>query len=324
MMLTKADFSKKQIVVIFSNDGEKMSLSNSNLIVKNIDGKVKFQCTCYRLFVVFIIGHCSITTPLLQAAQKFGFFFALMTPSFRLYSVIGAGKYGNTLLHRKQYQFNEIYIASHIIRNKIDNQIKELQMLRKKSIQLKEDIDRLVLYKNSTNSVESINELMAYEGLVSKIYFKHMFSVYGWKGRQPRVKRDYINSALDIGYSILFSFLDAILSCFGFDTFCGVMHKEFYMRKSLVCDLMEPFRCIIDHEVKRGIGLKQIKEDDYIVVNHQYKLKWEESPRYARLFLLPIIEYKDEIFSYVRVYYLAFMKELSESDYPVFTKGDVK
>ena len=103
MMFTAPDFSKKQIVFVLFNEGEKLAFSNDNLVVKDSFGKVKFQCTCYRLFIIFAVGHTSITSALIQKAQKFGFYIALMTPGFRLYSIIGAQKDGNTLLHKKQY-----------------------------------------------------------------------------------------------------------------------------------------------------------------------------------------------------------------------------
>jgi CRISPR-associated protein Cas1 len=107
-MLTAPDFSKKQIVFVMFNEGEKMALSNSNLVVKSADGKVKLQITCYRLFLVFAVGHCSITSALIQEAKKFGFFIALMTPGFRTYALIGAEKEGNSLLHKKQYSYDSL------------------------------------------------------------------------------------------------------------------------------------------------------------------------------------------------------------------------
>ena len=60
---------------------------------------------------------------------------------------------------------------------------------------------------------------MAYEGLASKLYFRNHFNNVLWIGRKLRIKRDYVNAVLDIGYTILFSFIDALLSCYGFDTY---------------------------------------------------------------------------------------------------------
>lgn len=317
-MLTGLDFSKKQIAFILFNEGEKMAFSNDNLVVKTAEGKIKFQITCYRLFIVFAVGHCSITSTLLQKAKKFGFFIALMTTSFRLYGLVGAEKDGNTLLKRKQYLYEGLDIAKHITENKIYNQCLQLKYVRDKSDSVKDAISTMAGYLEKIPNTNSLNELMAYEGLSSKIYFRNHFNNVVWNGRQPRIKRDVVNSTLDIGYTLLFTFIDALLSSYGFDTFCGVMHRQFYMRKSLVCDLVEPFRPIIDHTVKKAINLKQIQQDDFILINKQYKLKWKCSSKYIKLLMMPLIDSKNEIFLYIQSYYRAFMKELPADKFPVW------
>lgn len=320
-MLTAPDFSKKQIVFVLFNEGEKLSLSNSNLVVKDANGKIKFQITCYRLFLVFAVGHCSLTSAIIQEAKKFGFFIALMTPSFRLYAIVGAEKEGNTLLRRKQYLYDSLELAKHITQNKVANQMAELKAVRNKSDAVKDAIDTISAYSKQINEAQTLSEIMAYEGLSSKIYFRNHFNNVKWNGRQPRIKLDYINSALDVGYTLLFTYIDALLSSYGFDTYCGVMHRQFYMRKSLVCDLVEPFRPIIDHTVKRAINLKQMSPDDFQEINHQYRLKWMESSKYVRLFMTPLIEEKEMIFSYIQSYYRAFMKELSAKEFPIYEHG---
>ena len=96
-----------------------------------------------------------------------------------------------------------------------------------------------------------------------------------WNGRKPRIKSDYVNVVLDIGYTMLFNIVDAMLQVYGFDTYYGVFHKCFYMRKSLVCDIMEPIRPIIDYEVRKAINLGQCKIDDF-----------EKSAFYVRDFII--------------------------------------
>ncbi len=317
-MITAPDFNKKQIVFVFFNEGEKMALSNSNLVVRKEDGSIKFQCTCYRLFIVFAIGHCSLTSAIIQEAQKIGFFIALMTPGFRMYGMIGGNKDGNTMLHRKQYEYTSLEIARRITKNKIANQIHELKIIRNKDNETKNAIQMMKEYSNHVDDTANINELMAYEGLASKLYFRNHFDNVDWKGRQPRIKRDYVNATLDIGYTLLFTYIDALLEAYGFDTYCGVMHKQFYMRKSLVCDLIEPFRPLIDHEIKRGINLGQIKEEDFTEIKGQQRLKWKESAKYVKVLMKPIIEDKDVIFAYIQEYYRAFMKELPVEKYPYY------
>ena len=73
-MLNANDFGKKQIIFLFTNAGEKLSFSNDNIVVKDRDGKVKHQSTCYRLFMVCVIGNISIT--------KLGRFFITQTRKY--------------------------------------------------------------------------------------------------------------------------------------------------------------------------------------------------------------------------------------------------
>lgn len=300
------------------NEGEKISFSNDNLIVKDTDGKIKFQCTCYRLFIVFAVGHTTLTSVIIQKAQKFGFFIALLTAGFKLYTVLGASKDGNTLLHKKQYMYDKLDIAKLITLNKIKNQLHELKSIRSKSEVHKDAVLKLKEYISCLDSVSNLNELMGYEGMASKIYFRGFFDNVKWNGRQPRIKKDYINSTLDIGYTLLFTFVDSLLMSFGFDTYCGVMHRQFYMRKSLVCDLVEPFRTLIEHEVKKAINLKQIRESDFVVIQNQYRLQWKESAKYVKILMTPIINNKESIFTYFQAYYRSFMKDLPIDKYPVY------
>ncbi len=321
-MISAPEFDKKQILFVFFKEGEKISFSNDNLIVKDCEGKTKLQITCYRLFIVYAIGHFSVTSALIQNAQKFGFFIVFMTSNFRIYDVIGANKDGNTLLKKKQYTYNSLDIAKHITKNKISNQVVLLQSIRNKSDAQKEAIIKLKEYYSQIDNTTALNEIMGYEGLASKIYFKNYFNNIEWKGREPRIKRDYINSTLDTGYTLLFSFVDSLLLIFGFDTYCGVMHRQFYMRKSLVCDIVEPFRCIIDKQTKKSINLKQIKDADFVVINGQYKISYQKSAEYAKILFYPLIEHKNDIFLFVRDYYRSFMKDSEISKYPIFDISD--
>lgn len=319
-MLSLNDFSKKQIVFVYANDGEKIAYKNDNLVVKDKDEKIKFQVSLYRLYIIYIIGDISLTTVILKKAKKFGFSIALLSTNFRLYEMIGDIKSGNTLLKEKQYKYNDIGIAKQIVHNKILNEINALKNLRKKDESIKESISTLSNYMEMSSVCNEYNLLLSYEGNAAKQYFKSVFNNVDWKGRKPRIKFDYINSSLDIGYTILFTFIEVIANSFGFDTYVGVLHKQFYMRKSLICDFVEPFRTIIDEQVRKSINLKQIKEDDFVLVNKKYTLKYENSTKYATIFLNAIIEEKDKIFSYIQEYYRAFMKGKPIESYPIYER----
>lgn len=77
-MLSAPDFQQKQIIFAMLSHGEKLSFKNDNIVVTNDEG-IRFQTTCYKLFAVFIVGHITITSGLLQRAKKFGFSIVLLT-----------------------------------------------------------------------------------------------------------------------------------------------------------------------------------------------------------------------------------------------------
>lgn len=317
-MIDQTDFSKKQFVFYFPSQGDKMTFQNDNLVIKDKDKKTKFQVTCYRIFIVFVVGDTTITTGLLSRANKFGFSLCLMNRNMKVYKFISARMEGNTLLRKQQYAYESMELGQYIVLNKIQNQRKALLNFRNKDGLIEDAICSLDMHiKKLKTGMLDMNTIMGIEGSAARVYFPQMFNNVKWNGRKPRIKCDYVNAALDIGYTVLFNIIDALLNVYGFDEYYGVLHRCFYMRKSLVCDLMEPLRPVMDYAVRKAINLKQIKEDDFEVFDKRYVLQWRKSPEYTQIFLKAILEYKNELFLYVQGYYRAFMKQKTVSEFPV-------
>ena len=161
--------------------------------------------------------------------------------------------------------------------------------------------------------------LMGMEGTVSKSFFAAYFQQHNWKGRHPRIKSDILNVTLDIGYTILFNYMECFLRMFGFDLYVGVYHRLWFKRKSLVCDLMEPFRPIIDTQIRKSINLKQFNESDFSLRNGAYVLNWDFNKKYVSIFLDAILKYKTEIFTFIQSYYRNFMKGKSAEEFTCFS-----
>lgn len=312
-MLNASDFKKKQIIFLFTNAGEKLSFSNDNIIVKDKDGKIKFQTTCYRVFMVCVIGNISITSGLIQRSKKFGFSICLMSTTFKVYEVIGARMEGNTLLRKRQYEYEQNYIGRKIEQNKIINQKNALKCIRNKNDYIKEGIELLNEMSLKLENDMDYLETLGIEGNAARVYFPRMFDNSKWQGRKPRIKNDYINVTLDIGYTMLFNIVDAMLQVYGFDTYYGVFHRCFYMRKSLVCDVMEPMRPIIDYKIRKAINLNQCKKDDFEQFDKRWCLKYKKNPEYIQFLMEAILEYKEDIFLYIQNYYRFFMKNRDEN-----------
>lgn len=321
-MLDINDFVKKQIVVYMPVEGDRISYRNDNMVISDKDGKIKYQYTCYRIFLLLVIGDTTITTGILRRAEKFGFSICFFSYSFRLYGTYGERMKGNTLLKKKQYSYEGMELGRMLIRNKVLNQKRALEKIKKKTPDIK---DGLALLSGYLTELESKgiphDKLLAIEGNAARVYFPRIFNTCRWVSRKPRIKADYVNSLLDIGYTLLFNFIDSVLCVFGFDTYKGVLHTCFYMRKSLVCDMMEPFRPIIDWRVRKGIALRQFKEEDFKVFKGQWQLNYKKSAAYSAIFIRDILENRRQIFLYIRTYYRAFMKEKEVEYYPIYNFG---
>jgi len=64
--------------------------------------------------------------------------------------------------------------------------------------------------------------------------------------------------------------------------------------------------------------LKQCKEDDFLIENGRYILKWEKNAEYISWLAKPVMENKSEIHEYIQAYYRAFMKHSCADNFPIF------
>lgn len=303
-MITLPDFKEKQILFIKTENGfsNKIRIYNENIVFEKED-KIENRVSCYKVFCVFIIGNISITSELIRQGLKYGISFFLLRNNFECYARISSKNEGNYLLRMSQYTIDskkELLISRNLVFNKIRNQF---NLLKSKNL----DIDKIIDIKNVKMELKNINNLdnlRGIEGKISKIFFENYFKDIGWIKRMPRVKSDEINYLLDMGYTFLFNFIDSLLNLFGFDTYKGFYHKLFFQRKSLTCDLIEPFRCIIDRSVLKIFNLKVINKNDFKFKDGKIFINYKNSDKYVLFFLKEIMKYKEEIYLYIRNFYL--------------------
>ena len=319
-MLTAPDFKEKQVAFALLSRGDRLSFQNDNIIIRDEEGKIKHQSTCYRLFALFVVGHISISSGLIQKCEKFGFLLILLNHNLKFYGIWGEENKGNTLLRKKQYSFQNFDIAKYLVVQKIYNQLANLKELRNKSELEKQAINQIQYNLEGLENLQKpdLQVLLGIEGRSAKSYFQAYFIGQSWQARRPRVKHDTTNTLLDIGYTLLFNLFDALLVSYGFDVYQGVYHQTFYQRKSLVCDLIEPFRPIIDKAIRKAYNLNQINEKDFWKKQGQYILYGEKAKPYVTLLLQAILERKMGIFFFIQRYYRSFMRDKSIEEYPQF------
>ena len=237
-MLSYPDFKEKTIVVIFTTDGQRFSFQNDNLIVTDADEKVVLQTTCYRMLALWIVGHCVITSGLLERSKKFAFPIYLLSINFRCIGVWSTPTDGNFLLREKQYTYQGLDIARHIVKNKIQNQALLIKSIRKKEDDLKNALELMGVYENQIQGFDKLQEILGMEGVSSRLFFSQWYAGMDWKGRKPRAKRDPINVLLDIGYTFLFYLVENMLNLYGFDIYIKASITSFFISVNRWCAIL--------------------------------------------------------------------------------------
>lgn len=114
---------------------------------------------------------------------------------------------------------------------------------------------------------EYIKELEFYdasnrEGHAAKVYFNALF------GMEFTRSADCVtNHALNYGYSIFLSAFNRECVSNGYLTQLGIFHNNMFNHFNLACDLMEPFRILVDRHVKENNYTVFDKETKHRLVN---------------------------------------------------------
>lgn len=139
---------------------------------------------------------------------------------------------------RKQLAWGEAetsFVAREIIAQKIRNQS---AMLLKYGF--RERAGMLAKYASEVVEKDVTNR----EGHAAKVYFNTLFGMGFTRERDCAV-----NSALNYGYAILLSCINREVVACGRLTQVGLLHRNEFNEFNLSCDLIEPFRVIVDEYV---------------------------------------------------------------------------
>ena len=148
---------------------------------------------------------------------------------------------------------------SKIVENKIINQARLLKKINSDKYKL------LLSYKDQIKIGDKTNR----EGHAAKVYFNELFGKYF-----SRDDNNDINSALNYGYAVLLSTINKEIVSNGYLTQLGIHHKNEFNQFNLTCDIMEPFRIIIDSFVYYNQNRKfdsDYKLDIVSMFNNYYK-----------------------------------------------------
>ncbi|PID41608.1 MAG: CRISPR-associated endonuclease Cas1 [Gammaproteobacteria bacterium] len=103
---------------------------------------------------------------------------------------------------------------------------------------------------NALETAKSANSIRGMEGAVSKSWFALLAESFdqkwGFSGRNRRPALDPVNALLSLSYSFVQGDVRQALVQRGFDIDIGFLHQLVPGRPSLVLDILEPFRPLVD------------------------------------------------------------------------------
>lgn len=148
------------------------------------------------------------------------------------------GSYDTSLRYKAQAGWDaetKGRIWAEIIRCKIRGQIAVLPKDREAERRL------LFSYLHQVQPGDATNR----EGHAAKVYFNALFGM-----SFTRTQECAVNAALNYGYSVLLSAVAREIAACGYCSQIGVFHDNRFNAFNLACDLMEPFRPLIDRTVR--------------------------------------------------------------------------
>ena len=146
---------------------------------------------------------------------------------------------------------NKAAIWTEIVTEKIRKQAEHLQdQFKTEAVLLYQYIEEMV-FGDETNR----------EGHAAKVYFNALF------GKDfSRTEECPLNAALNYGYSIILSLFTREVVSNGYITQVGLFHDNMFNQFNLACDLMEPYRPIIDRFVMEMKPMQFEKEEKHQMI----------------------------------------------------------
>lgn len=188
-------------------------------------------------------------------------------------------KMGSTaLIRRKQLEAAAEPLGLHLvvdmIHQKMKNQLNFLKRLMHARPGKKElfspaisIIDRTLSNLDLKDAAleDTRNRIMGLEGTAGRAYFQCLSKIlpekYQFSGRSRRPAKDPFNAVLNYCYGILYSQVEKACILSGLDPYVGFLHTDNYNKKSMVFDLIEPFRIFAEQTTVYLFTGKKMKDD---------------------------------------------------------------
>jgi CRISPR-associated protein Cas1 len=152
----------------------------------------------------------------------------------------------------KQYEayFNPkgVEIAQDFACARVESEISFMEKHDMNTARLEKWLPRINFEGNSVDEVR-VN-IQGFEGRCTQEYFKQYFKLFPdflkTRNRYQRGAKDPLNNLMNLGYEVLKRRVYVAVVAAHLDPYLGFLHSVQFGKPSLVCDLMEPWRAMIE------------------------------------------------------------------------------
>ena len=141
------------------------------------------------------------------------------------------------------------YLSEQIVKNKINSQIRFLESTEKE--ELNQGISKLKQYRkqldhNTTKQIEAVSSRIYFREYSKLIDSRFEFTKRNSIEIAKNNATDVINALLNYGYTVLAGEISKFVNGIGLDIYYGFYHSNHTSFQSLVYDIIEPFRWLVE------------------------------------------------------------------------------
>lgn len=228
---------------------------------------------------ILITTGCAFSSDAVELAMSHNIDVVFLDKFGNPFGRVWQSKLGSTTkIRRRQLEVSEtedgLRVVVEWIAAKLENDFDFLEELQRHRPQKAESVDA---YSNAIREAISRlaslsgtledrrGSLMGMEGGASHAYFAALSRLipepYKFKGRSRQPARDAFNAMLNYSYGILYSMVERACILAGLDPYVGFLHTDNYNKKSLVFDLIEPFRILGEKTVFYLFSKRQVRKE---------------------------------------------------------------
>lgn len=230
-----------------------------------------------------LFGNIQLSTPLLQLCMqkgiavhylsKNGFFYGAclgqQAPNYNVKMAQIAAMHEQKLL---------LTLAQYTVMYKLKAQQLSLQMRRhnidgKPLRHVQQKLNRFV---QQCDDIVSLHELLGIEGASTRLYFRQFDTLLPlsmpFQYRSKRPAHNEMNTLLNYSYGVLKSEVIFQLQKSGLDVYLGYLHQPRHGRMSLVFDVMELFRPLIDQQIITAVRQRKLTPQHFELIDGDIRL----------------------------------------------------